>query len=54
MDRLLDLGVDGIMTDKPAVLKDVLTASRRVALTATADHGHGHRAGEHQEPRPTR
>ena len=24
MDRLLDLGVDGIMTDRPAVLKDVL------------------------------
>jgi glycerophosphoryl diester phosphodiesterase len=26
MARLLDLGVDGIMTDRPAVLKDVLTA----------------------------
>lgn len=26
MDRLLDLGVDGIMTDRPAVLKDVLEA----------------------------
>ena len=26
MHRLLDLGVDGIMTDRPAVLKDVLTA----------------------------
>ena len=25
MERLLDLGVDGIMTDRPAVLKDVLT-----------------------------
>ena len=24
MDRLLDLGVDGIMTDRPAILKDVL------------------------------
>jgi glycerophosphoryl diester phosphodiesterase len=24
MQRLLDLGVDGIMTDRPAVLKDVL------------------------------
>ena len=24
MERLLDLGVDGIMTDRPAVLKDVL------------------------------
>jgi glycerophosphoryl diester phosphodiesterase len=24
MDRLLDLGVDGVMTDRPAVLKDVL------------------------------
>lgn len=27
MARLLDLGVDGIMTDRPAVLKEVLTAS---------------------------
>ena len=26
MTRLLDLGVDGIMTDRPALLKDVLTA----------------------------
>jgi glycerophosphoryl diester phosphodiesterase len=26
MHRLLDLGVDGIMTDRPGVLKDVLTA----------------------------
>ena len=26
MERLLDLGVDGLMTDRPAVLKDVLTA----------------------------
>jgi glycerophosphoryl diester phosphodiesterase len=26
MTRLLDLGVDGIMTDRPAVLRDVLTA----------------------------
>ena len=24
MDRLLDLGVDGIMTDEPTVLRDVL------------------------------
>jgi glycerophosphoryl diester phosphodiesterase len=24
MNRLLDLGVDGIMTDRPAVLRDVL------------------------------
>ena len=24
MERLLDLGVDGIMTDRPTVLKDVL------------------------------
>ncbi|MGA0035635.1 MAG: glycerophosphodiester phosphodiesterase family protein, partial [Ilumatobacteraceae bacterium] len=24
MNRLLDLGVDGIMTDRPEVLKDVL------------------------------
>jgi glycerophosphoryl diester phosphodiesterase len=26
MERLLDLGVDGIMTDRPAVLKGVLEA----------------------------
>lgn len=26
MDELLDLGVDGIMTDRPAVLRDVLSA----------------------------
>ena len=26
MERLLDLGVDGIMTDRPALLKEVLTA----------------------------
>ena len=26
MSRLLDLGVDGIMTDQPAVLRDVLSA----------------------------
>ena len=26
MDRLLDLGVDGVMTDRPAVLKEVLQA----------------------------
>ena len=26
MNRLLDLGVDGIMTDRPQVLKDVLHA----------------------------
>lgn len=26
MNRLLDLGVDGIMTDRPGVLRDVLTA----------------------------
>ncbi len=25
MRRLLDIGVDGLMTDRPAVLKDVLT-----------------------------
>jgi len=25
MERLLDLGVDGIMTDHPTVLKEVLT-----------------------------
>jgi glycerophosphoryl diester phosphodiesterase len=32
MDRLLDLGVDGIMTDRPAVLRDVL--ERRGAWSA--------------------
>ena len=26
MTRLLDLGIDGIMTDRPQVLKDVLLA----------------------------
>jgi glycerophosphoryl diester phosphodiesterase len=26
MNRLLDLGVDGIMSDRPDLLKDVLTA----------------------------
>jgi glycerophosphoryl diester phosphodiesterase len=25
MNRLIDLGVDGIMTDKPALLKEILT-----------------------------
>ena len=29
MQRLIDLGVDGIMTDSNAVLKDVLTSSGR-------------------------
>jgi glycerophosphoryl diester phosphodiesterase len=29
MRRLLDLGVDGIMTDRPEVLRDVLTARRQ-------------------------
>jgi glycerophosphoryl diester phosphodiesterase len=29
MERLLDLGVDGIMTDRPAVLKAVLEARGR-------------------------
>lgn len=31
MDRLLDMGVDGIMTDRPTVLKDVFT-SRGLSL----------------------
>jgi glycerophosphoryl diester phosphodiesterase len=26
MRHLLDIGVDGLMTDRPALLKDVLTA----------------------------
>lgn len=31
MERLLDLGVDGIMTDRPALLRDVLKDRRRWA-----------------------
>ena len=36
MSRLLDLGVDGIMTDRPAVLRDVLIGRGRVELTTIA------------------
>jgi len=33
MDRLLDLGVDGLMTDRPALLKDVLQRRRQWVLS---------------------
>ena len=33
MRRLLDLGVDGIMTDRPDLLRDVLPRAGRLALT---------------------
>ena len=52
MDELLDLGVDGIMTDRPAVLKDVLVRRSAVGdVTAAADDEHGDRAGEQQRRR---
>ena len=34
MGRLLDLGVDGIMTDRPQVLKDAARRARSMALSA--------------------
>ena len=43
MERLLDLGVDGIMTDRPAVLRQVARGSRRLAH---ADDGAGGEEGE--------
>ncbi|MGH9225290.1 MAG: glycerophosphodiester phosphodiesterase [Acidimicrobiales bacterium] len=33
MDRLLDLGVDGLMTDRPALLKDVLQRRRQWVMS---------------------
>ena len=54
MDRLLDLGVDGIMTDKPTVLKEVARRPRRLALTRHAATVTRHRAGEHHRAPPHR
>ena len=40
MERLLDLGVDGIITDRPSVLAEVLERSGRdVAPPGTAGEG---------------
>ena len=36
MRRLLDLGVDGIMTDRPSVLRDVLVERGQWTGTSTA------------------
>ena len=33
MEALLDLGVDGLMTDRPVVLKEVLVETRSVGVS---------------------